>query len=231
MAQRQHHPGAAQFVPDTHRLGELAKAAARCEGCDLYARATQTIFGAGPATAPLMLVGEQPGDVEDTEGLPFVGPAGAVLDHALRDAGIERDQVWLTNAVKHFRWKRVAGSKRRIHDKPTAAQSAACRPWLAAELHAVRPAVVVALGAVAAGSLYGPAFRLTQHRGRLLPWPPGKGDFASDETPVRAALATIHPSAVLRADDQARDDMFTGLVDDLRLARRSIADDTSAGQR
>lgn len=222
MAQRQTYPGAEQFVPSTRGIGELAKAAEQCEGCDLYERATQTVFGAGPARAAMMLVGEQPGDVEDTEGRPFVGPAGAVLDHALSDAGIERDQVWLTNAVKHFRWKSTAGSKRRIHDRPTAAQSAACRPWLAAELHVIRPRMVVALGAVAATSLFGSAFRLTQHRGQLLPWPPQKGDFATDETPVSAALATIHPSGVLRADDADRQKMFVGLVDDLRMAQQNV---------
>ena len=123
MAQRQSHPGAEQFVPDTRSLSELAKAAANCHGCDLYERATQTVFGAGPVHAAMVLVGEQPGDVEDTDGAPFVGPAGAVLDRALNDAGIERDQVWLTNAVKHFRWKSTAGSKRRIHDKPSAADT------------------------------------------------------------------------------------------------------------
>ena len=165
-----------------------------------------------------MLVGEQPGDVEDTEGLAFVGPAGRLLDRALGDAGLADTPLYVTNAVKHFRWKHVRGGKRRIHEKPSAAQSTACRPWLAAELAAVRPAVLVALGATAAGSLFGSAFRLTQHRGTPLEWPPDAGDFAADDTPIEAAVATIHPSAVLRAPPEERTSAYDGFVADLRVA-------------
>ena len=221
MPGRTRYPGAEQFVPDAKSLAALHEAAGGCRGCDLYQNATQTVFGRGAAHAPLMLVGEQPGDVEDTEGQAFVGPAGRLLDRAVADAGLDPAGMYVTNAVKHFRWKEGRG-KRRIHDKPTAAQANACRPWLAAELHTVRPAVVVALGATAAGSLFGPSFRLTQHRGERLDWPPPAGDFAQDTTPVRAALATIHPSAVLRAPDDERDAAYAGLVSDLERARTAL---------
>jgi DNA polymerase len=162
-----------------------------------------------------MLVGEQPGDVEDRRGAPFVGPAGGLLDKALADAGIARDATYLTNAVKHFRWKATAGGKRRIHDKPGAVHVSACRPWLAAELDAVRPETVVLLGATAALAVFGPAFRLTQHRGERLDWP--------DDGPLGArpgvdlVVATIHPSAVLRGGER-RAEMYDGLVADLSLA-------------
>jgi uracil-DNA glycosylase family protein len=215
------YPGAQQFLPESSSLTALREAARSCRGCDLYERATQTVFGRGPRTAALMLVGEQPGDVEDTEGTAFVGPAGRLLDRALTDAGLEDADLYVTNAVKHFRWKESRG-KRRIHDKPSAAQATACRPWLAAELHAVKPEVVLALGATAAGSLFGPQFRLTQHRGERLPWPPETGDFAGDPTPIRAALASIHPSAVLRAPDDERDAAYAGLVADLKTARAAL---------
>jgi uracil-DNA glycosylase len=218
VAARPSYPGAEQFLPDTPSLAALRTAAAGCRGCDLYENATQTVFGRGPADARLMLVGEQPGDVEDTEGKAFVGPAGRLLDRAIGDAGLSDTATYVTNAVKHFRWKGARGGKRRIHEKPSAGQSTACRPWLAAELAAVGPTVLVALGATAAGSLFGPAFRLTQHRGTVLPWPPEKGDFAGDATPVQAALATIHPSAVLRAPDEDRAEAYDGLVRDLRAA-------------
>ena len=155
MAGRATYPGAAAFVPEHADLGALAAAAMGCRGCDLYQDATQTVFGRGTSDSRLMLVGEQPGDVEDTAGEPFVGPAGKVLDRALRDADLAETAMFVTNAVKHFRWKPARGSKRRIHEKPTAAQATACRPWLAAELQAVAPTVLVALGATAAGSLFG----------------------------------------------------------------------------
>jgi uracil-DNA glycosylase family protein len=217
------YPGAGEFLPAALDLGSLREAAAVCRGCDLYERATQTVFGGGPGTSRLMLVGEQPGDVEDTEGEPFVGPAGRLLDRALADAGLGDVPTYTTNAVKHFRWKEVRGSKRRIHDTPTAAQSTACRPWLAAELAAVHPAVLVALGATAAGSLFGTGFRLTQHRGADLGWPPARGDFATDDTPVQAAFATVHPSAVLRAPAGERDRSYGGFVEDLQVAARVLA--------
>src|SRR4051812_35258083 len=164
------YPGAQEFLPGSSSLAALRDAAGGCRGCDLYEHATQTVFGRGPSSAALMLVGEQPGDVEDREGTAFVGPAGRLLDRALADAGLDGADLYVTNAVKHFRWKAGRG-QRRIHDKPTAAQATACRPWLAAELHAVRPTVVVALGATAAASLFGAGFRLTQHRGERLAWP------------------------------------------------------------
>jgi DNA polymerase len=218
---RSAYPGAQHFLPDSRTLPALREAAGGCHGCDLYERATQTVFGRGATDAALMLVGEQPGDVEDREGQAFVGPAGRLLDRALAEAGLDAGHLYVTNAVKHFRWKETRG-KRRIHDKPSAAQASACRPWLAAELAAVRPSVVVALGATAAASLFGPRFRLTQHRGERLGWPPESGDFAGDATPVRAALATIHPSAVLRAPADERDAALAGLVSDLRQAAAAL---------
>ena len=221
MAARTQYPGAQQFVPSATDLDALARAADGCRGCDLYERATQTVFGRGAAGSRLMLVGEQPGDVEDTEGEPFVGPAGQVLDRALRDADLEDVATYVTNAVKHFRWKQARGGKRRIHDKPTAAQTAACRPWLAAELRTVQPSVLVALGATAAGSLFGPAFRLTHQRGEPLDWPPPGGPFADADTPVDVAFATIHPSAVLRAEDRAA--TYDGLVADLRAVAAALS--------
>jgi len=215
-------PGAAEFLPGSGGLAALRTAATGCRGCDLYENATQTVFGAGPARSPLMLVGEQPGDVEDVEGEPFVGPAGRVLGRALGEAGLGGVPTYVTNAVKHFRWKGVRGSKRRIHDTPSAAHSRACRPWLAAEIAAVRPTVVVALGATAAGSLFGSGFRLTQHRGDDLGWPPPNGDFADNNAPIEGAFATIHPSAVLRVPSEDRDQAFRGLVTDLHAAGRLL---------
>jgi DNA polymerase len=199
--------GAAEFLPDRLDLDSLRSAAACCEGCDLYRNATQTVFGEGPQQARYMLVGEQPGDQEDRQGHPFVGPAGRVLDRGLQEAGIERDAVYLTNAVKHFSF--TPRGKRRIHQKPTAAEIDACQPWLNAELAVVRPDVIVVLGATAARSLLGRSFRLTQHRGE--PVPLGE----------RLAVATIHPSAVLRAPD--RDEAYAGFLSDLKAATRVSA--------
>lgn len=196
--------GAAEFLPDRRDLGSLRSAAARCEGCHLYVAATQTVFGEGPERATFMLVGEEPGDREDREGHPFVGPAGRVLDRGLEEAGIDRDSVYLTNAVKHFSF--TPRGKRRIHQKPTVAEIDACRPWLDAELALVRPEVVVVLGATAARSLLGRAFRLTQHRGEPVPL----GD--------ALAVATIHPSAVLRSPD--REAAYAGFLSDLKAAAR-----------
>jgi len=215
---------AAPFVPDGASLRDLARAAAECRGCELYRDATQTVFGAGSSRARAMFVGEQPGDVEDREGEPFVGPAGRLFDRALAEAGIERREAYVTNAVKHFRWKPAPRGKRRIHETPEARHTNACRPWLVAELSTVRPHVVVALGAVAAKSLFGPSFRLTQHRGERLDWPPERGGFADDDTPVRAAFATVHPSSVLRAED--REDAYRQLVQDLQIVARTINADT-----
>ena len=200
------------FLPDSDQLPALARAAAGCRGCELYQDATQTVFGRGKPGSKLMLVGEQPGDVEDQRGEPFVGPAGKMLDRALAEAGIEAGRVYLTNAVKHFRWKPDERSKRRIHQKPSAGNVRACRPWLAAELRAVHPELVVALGATAAQSLLGTSFRLTQHRGSVL-------DAELDGIRF-SVLATIHPSAVLRAPD--RDEALAGLITDLRAAAEFV---------
>lgn len=215
MATRTPKTTAAPYVPERADLAELATAAAGCQGCELYRNATRTVFGEGPERAATVLVGEQPGDVEDRRGRPFVGPAGRVLDRALGDAGIPRDQVYVTNAVKHFRWKATARGKRRIHATPDASHIAACHPWLAAELAAVRPRVVVALGATAAKALFGSSFRLTRHRGELLDWPPPSGPYAGDATGMHCAAATIHPSAVLRVDPKDRQDAYQSLVRDL----------------
>jgi DNA polymerase len=174
------------------------------------------VFGAGLVKSRMMLVGEQPGDVEDRRGEPFVGPAGQILDRALDAAEIERSEIYLTNAVKHFRWKATESTSRRLHATPNARQIAACRPWLTGELQAIRPTALVALGSVASQSLFGAAFRLTQHRGEFLPWPPPAGPYADSQQSIDVVLATVHPSAVLRADDRSRRETFDGLVRDLR---------------
>jgi DNA polymerase len=193
-------------------LEELAIAARRCRACPLWKPATQTVFGEGPAGAPFMLVGEQPGDREDVVGRPFVGPAGGLLDRALAEAGIDRGQVYVTNAVKHFSF--VLKGQKRIHQKPKGREVKACKGWLAAEIEVVRPRLVVCLGATAAQALLGSAFRLTQARGKVQP--------AAEDGP--AFLATYHPSALLRApDEEARHRMFGELVDDLRAAARYVA--------
>ena len=201
---------AAPFVPHSTSLRTLTSAAHECRGCDLYKHATQVVFGAGPKAARVVFVGEQPGDQEDRQGAPFVGPAGALLDKALADAGIPRDEAYVTNAVKHFKWE--PRGKRRIHKKPRLSEVKACRPWLEAELRAIKPAIVVCLGATAAQSVLGPQFRLTQHRGDLL------GAEIADRV-----LATIHPSAVLRApDSDARHAAYESLVADLKVVARAL---------
>jgi uracil-DNA glycosylase family protein len=205
------------YIPDGAGVDELRAAATACRGCDLYRHATQVVFSSGPPTASIVMVGEQPGDVEDRKGEPFVGPAGAVLVRALTEVGIPAGDVYLTNAVKHFKFHPDTRGKRRIHDKPGRAEIVACRPWLVAELLVLRPKVVVALGATAAQSLTGPAFRVTRSRGEVLPWPDvaqNPGDFPASDPPARF-VATIHPSAVLRADD--REETYRGLVADLTV--------------
>jgi DNA polymerase len=189
-------------------LSQVRKAAADCQACDLYARATQTVFGEGPSTADVMLVGEQPGDVEDLAGHPFVGPAGKLLDRALAAAGVDRRRVYVTNVVKHFKWE--PRGKRRIHAKPNGAEIAACRPWLEAEIALVQPRVLVCLGATAAQALLGKAFRVSADRGRFV---------ASALAP--RVLATVHPSSILRArDDETRHaDMDRFVADLARVAR------------
>jgi uracil-DNA glycosylase family protein len=185
----------------------LRSDAASCERCDLYKEATQTVFGEGPVPAPLMFVGEVPGDREDEQGHPFVGPAGHLLDRAFADAGIDRAAAYLTNAVKHFKW-RPAG-KVRLHKKPNAAEIAACRPWWEAELALVQPRIVCCLGATAAQAMLGKDFRVTRQRGEFVALPGGAD-----------ATATVHPSAVLRARD--RDEMYAGLVHDLELVAQRL---------
>jgi uracil-DNA glycosylase len=206
---------AADFLPERRSLKALEEAAAGCRGCELYRDATQTVFGAGRRSAELMLVGEQPGDKEDREGEPFVGPAGTLLDRALVEAGIERGDAYVTNAVKHFKWR--PRGKRRLHQTPRADEIEACKPWLRAELEAVRPAAVVALGATAARSLFGSKVKVTKDRGRPL---------ESDLAPV--AAVTIHPSAILRLreHDEREAELaafvadLEGVVAALRSARR-----------
>jgi DNA polymerase len=199
-------------VPDHPTLPRLREAAADCRACRLWRDATQTVFGEGGSGARVMFVGEQPGDQEDLQGRPFVGPAGQLLDRALDEAGIDRTHVYVTNAVKHFKFERRG--KRRIHKKPAADEVAACRPWLEAELDVVRPALLVALGATAAQALLGRTFRLTQHRGEF---------FESSLGPV--ITATIHPSAILRApDDASRHEEFEALVADLRLVAKRLSE-------
>jgi uracil-DNA glycosylase len=201
---RNPHPTATAFLPDRLTMAAHRSAVQRCEGCPLYAHATQAVFGEGTLASEVMLVGETPGDQEDIAGAPFVGPAGKLLDRALTEAGIDRRKTYVTNAVKHFKWK--ARGPRRIHDKPSWSEQTACRPWLEAELALVKPRALVLLGATAAQSLLGKSFRVTQNRGKPL-----------DSELAELVLATIHPSAVLRSDD--REAMFAGLVDDLRIAR------------
>jgi uracil-DNA glycosylase len=197
------------LIPAGGGVKALREAAAGCRACPLWRDATQTVFGEGPARAALMLVGEQPGDREDREGHPFVGPAGHLLDRALAEAGIEPKTTYRTNVVKHFKWK--PRGKRRIHQTPSKLEIEACKPWLEAELARVRPDVVGILGATAAKALLGGSFRVTKQHGELL-----EPDFA----PV--AVATFHPSAILRADDEGRKEAFTALVADLRTMARAL---------
>jgi DNA polymerase len=217
---------AAEFVPEGVDLDGLRQAAAGCRGCHLYENATQTVFSKGPVGARLVLVGEQPGDVEDRRGEPFVGPAGKLLDRAIADAGLDPAQTYTTNAVKHFKFTAASGGKRRIHATPDTAEIGACRPWLVAEFALLDPEIVVALGATAAKALFGPSFRVTKSRGVLLPWPSSAADpeqFARDDDGVHGsafALATLHPSAVLRAQD--RDGAYAGLVADLAVAAKAL---------
>jgi DNA polymerase len=221
---------ATPYLPARGRLPAHRRAAADCRGCPLYADATQTVFGAGGPRARVVLVGEQPGDREDREGKPFVGPAGRVLDRALEEAGLADEPVYRTNAVKHFRFGREAGGKRRIHKPPTLREVSACRPWLTAELRLVRPEVVVALGATAGRSLLGPDFRVTKDRGTVRETAvradgavvPGPDPATAGKALVVARVVpTIHPSAVLRAED--RDAVYAGLLADLRVAAEQLA--------
>jgi DNA polymerase len=195
---------AADFLPPKLDLESLRKASAGCRGCDLWQVGTQTVFGEGAQHAEVMFVGEQPGDQEDRQGKPFVGPAGRLLDDALVAAGIDRDTTYVTNAVKHFKWQ--ARGKRRIHQKPNWAEMTACRPWLEAELELVHPRVLVLLGATAAQTLLGRQFRVTQFRGQLV-----------ESALAEHVTATVHPSSVLRGEPTEREANFAAFVDDLRV--------------
>ena len=202
-----------KLIPARATLESLNKAAVRCQGCDLYMNATQTVFGEGPARARVMLIGEQPGDREDLAGKPFVGPAGRLLDEALQQAGIDRNDVYVTNVVKHFRWEGAARGKRRIHKKPRSWEIEACRPWLDSELEVVKPEVLVCLGASAAQALLGRDFSVTRQRGELV---------ASKLAPK--VMATVHPSSILRApDSESRRAELSKFVADLKKAARVLA--------
>jgi uracil-DNA glycosylase len=209
---------AADFVPASHDLDELTEAAHSCKGCDLYLDATQTVFGAGLSTADIMLVGEQPGDQEDKAGAPFVGPAGRLLDKALVAAGVGRNRLYVTNAVKHFKFTLPERGKRRIHKTPSRTEVVACRPWLIAELSSVEPEVLMLLGATAAQSLMGSTFRLSAHRGEVLRLPDTDGLAVDPQVVV-----TAHPSSVLRGPPEQRDKAFDALVSDLRFASSLLA--------
>jgi uracil-DNA glycosylase family protein len=212
---------AADFVPDGADLAQLREAARGCQGCHLWEGATQTVFSRGRSTARVVMVGEQPGDVEDQRGEPFVGPAGVLLRRAVGDAGLDPEDLYITNAVKHFKFRRQG--KRRIHQTPDRIEITACRPWLLAEFAQLAPMVVVVLGATAALALLGPSFRVTRQRGVLMPWPESAyhaEDFAQPGGSAHV-LATLHPSAVLRADD--RDAAYAGLVADLGVAAGALA--------
>jgi len=198
--------------PNTSSLSALREAARACTACHLYKRATQTVFGEGPKRAAIMFVGEQPGDYEDLVGKPFVGPAGQIMNRALEEAGIDRQEVYVTNAVKHFKWE--PRGKRRIHQKPNAREIAACRPWLEAELRIVKPKLVVLLGATAAQTIFGSSFRVTRERGKVL-----SSKFAPK------IVATVHPSSLLRQPDEAsRERDYRNFVADLRLASKAAGE-------
>jgi uracil-DNA glycosylase family protein len=201
---------AAPLVPLRPTLPKLREAASACKACDLWKTGTQTVFGEGAPHAKVLFVGEQPGDKEDLAGKPFVGPAGGVLDKALGAAGIDRDETFVTNAVKHFKWE--PRGKRRIHKKPNSIEIAACRPWLNAEIEVVQPQVIVALGATAAQALLGRDFKVTQRRGELIP---------SEQAPF--IVATVHPSSILRApDDDARHTEMAKFIDDLKQVAKAL---------
>jgi uracil-DNA glycosylase family protein len=217
--ERIERPGAQEWVPDGADMEALRSAAPACRGCELWEPATQVVFSAGDVHAKVALVGEQPGDVEDREGIPFVGPAGKLLQRALDEAGLDRAQVYVTNAVKHFRF--TPRGNRRIHATPEMAHITACRPWLVAELRIVDPAVVVVLGSTAAKSLLGADFRVTRHRGEVVRRETSRGP--------RDFVPTVHPSSVLRAPDGQRDEAYGALVADLRVVAGLLGDGASVG--
>jgi DNA polymerase len=200
--------GASEYLPQQRSIKALREAVQGCRGCDLYKDATQAVFGAGPAKAELMLVGEQPGDREDLDGKPFVGPAGKLLGRALEEAGIDAEAAYVTNAVKHFKWR--PRGKRRLHQTPRAGEIEACKPWLAAEIERVSPRALVALGATATRSVFGTKVKVTRDRGRLL-----------EPAPAPIAIVTVHPSAILRAGEE-RDLAFAALVEDLAVVSAAL---------
>lgn len=210
MAKRLPQRSAADFIPPKPTLSALRQAAKACTGCDLYQRATQTVFGEGASGATIIFVGEQPGDQEDVQGHPFVGPAGRLLDKALVEAGIARNEVYITNAVKHFKWE--PQGKRRKHKRPSAGEVAACRPWLASELNAIHPHIVVCLGATAAQAVLGKVVRINEARGQFIktPWAP-------------ATYVTIHPSSIFRHRERAQQEKeYRQFVEDLRQIHRKL---------
>ncbi len=203
---------ATELIPPRASLKSLAEAAKECHACDLWKNATQTVFGEGATKAAVMMVGEQPGDKEDLAGKPFVGPAGKLLDKALEEAGIERKEVYITNAVKHFKWE--PRGKARIHKKPNGKEIAACSPWLDAEIVTIRPKVIVLMGATAAQAVLGKDFRVTQHRGEFI---------AADAPYPHEVTATVHPSSILRApDEETRHQEMARFIEDLRLVARRL---------
>jgi uracil-DNA glycosylase len=212
MAKLEPKVGAARFLPVGRSIRELRAAAATCKGCDLWKNATQTVFGDGSVHAKMMLIGEQPGDQEDLTGIPFSGPAGRLLDRGLADAGIDREEVYITNAVKHFKW--LPRGKRRLHQKPNGREITACRPWLVAEVEAIQPGVLVCLGATAARAVLGKMTKISEHRGEFL-----KSDLGS------RIIVTVHPSSILRIEDSDMRQVAMGqFIDDLRTAHRALSD-------
>lgn len=210
MARRKSQGSAEDLIPKNPTLTTLQKNAADCKACDLWENATQTVFGEGKRRAKIMFVGEQPGNEEDFEGKPFVGPAGRLLDEALKKAGIDREQTYVTNVVKHFKWE--PRGKRRIHKKPNNTEINACRPWLEAEIATVKPKIIVCLGATAAQTLLGKEFRVSRQRGQLI---------SSPLAPI--VLATVHPSSIFRAiDDRSRREEMERFIDDIRLVASKL---------
>jgi uracil-DNA glycosylase len=211
MASRTGQTTAAVFIPQRFTLEQLRVRAASCTACDLYKRGTQTVFGEGRSNARIVFVGEQPGDQEDIQGRPFVGPAGKLLDRALVQAGVDLNDVYVTNIVKHFKWE--PRGKKRIHKKPNAIEITACRPWFEAEVKALKPEIVVCLGATAAQAILGRSFKVTQSRGRML--------FKTGIAPM--VMATVHPSSILRApDDASRHEAMAAFVADLKVLASSL---------
>lgn len=208
--ERARNISAADFLPRSRSLEALREAAKLCKGCDLYLNATQTVFGDGPGHASVMLVGEQPGDIEDQKGEPFVGPAGRMLDRALEDARISRDEVYVTNAVKHFKW--IWRGKRRLHQKPSVRQVVACRPWLEVEIEAVQPQILVCMGATAAQSVVGKPLAIMKERGRFI-----------DSVLGKLTFVTIHPSAILRQrDNDEREQEYRRFAAEMKLVKRKL---------